>query len=200
MNPKGATQRRSTEAVDQMDDAELVRMIAEGDPAAMSVAYKQHAAKVNAVAFSIVRDRDLAADVTQDVFERLWHRSDRFDPDRGSIRAFLTVDAQGRSIDLVRSRNATKKREINDHARRVSDAPLDTEDEALRRIEASVVRSGLESLPEEQRVPITLAYFDGLPYRLVAERLRMPEGTVKSRIRAGLATLGSTLSDAPSVV
>jgi RNA polymerase sigma-70 factor (ECF subfamily) len=55
------------------------------------------------------------------------------------------------------------------------------------------------SLPEEQRVPITLAYFDGISYRQVAERLRMPEGTVKSRIRAGLQSLGSSLADVASV-
>jgi len=182
-----------------MNTEEIVRRVVEGDPAGMTAAYNQFGSRVSAVAFSIVRDRDLAADITQDVFERLWHRPERFDPGRGSLGAFLAIDAQGRSIDLVRSRNAAKRRELNDHARRAGELPPDTEDEALRRIEAANVRLSLQSLPDEQRIPITLAYFEGIPYRQVAERLRMPEGTVKSRIRAGLESLGSSLADVASV-
>jgi RNA polymerase sigma-70 factor, ECF subfamily len=194
-----STKTDAVHPIDSMDDAEIVRLIAVGDPAAMSVAHARYATRVSSVALSIVRDRDLAADVTQDVFERLWHRPERFDPNRGSLGAFLAIDAQGRSIDLVRSRSAAKKREVNDLARRSGDAPPNTEDEALRLIEAGIVRRSLQLLPDEQRVPITLAYFDGLPYRQVAQRLRMPEGTVKSRIRAGLESLGSALADVASM-
>lgn len=190
---------KRTDDFDRMDGDEIVRRIVDGDPTGMSAAYEQFAARVSAVAVSIVHDRDLAADITQDVFERLWHRPERFDSNRGSLGAFLAIDAQGRSIDLVRSRNAAKRRELNDHARRSGDVPPDTEDEALRRIEATKVRLSLQSLPDEQRIPITLAYFDGIPYRQVAERLRMPEGTVKSRIRAGLESLGSALADVAPV-
>jgi RNA polymerase sigma-70 factor (ECF subfamily) len=195
-SPRKQTQNHD---LDPLSDADIVRLIAKGEPEAMSAAYSQHAARVSAVALNIVRDRDLAADVAQDVFERLWHRPDRFDPDRGSLGVFLAVDAHGRSIDLIRSRAASKRRELDDHLRRSADVVPDTEHEALRRIEASSIRASLMSLPEEQRVPITLAYFDGISYRQVAERLRMPEGTVKSRIRAGLQSLGSSLADVASV-
>jgi RNA polymerase sigma-70 factor (ECF subfamily) len=180
------------------NDQELVTRIQSGDADAMRIVYDRYGRKVTAVAMSVIRDRDLAADIAQDVFVRLWHRADRFDSRRGSLGSFLAVDAHGRSIDLLRSRNASARRELNDFVRRSGETPIGTEEQALQGIVASTVRASLEELPDEQRIPITLAYFDGLPYRQVAELLKMPEGTVKSRIRSGLQQLGMTLVDVPT--
>lgn len=180
------------------DDQELVSRIRSGDADAMRVVYERYGGKVTAVAMSVIRDRDLAADIAQDVFVRLWHRADRFDAKRGSLGSFLAVDAHGRSIDLLRSRNASAKREVNDFVRRSGETQIGTEEQALNGLVASTVRASLAELPDDQRIPITLAYFDGLPYRQVAERLKMPEGTVKSRIRSGLQQLSMTLADVPS--
>ncbi len=188
------TTRRGTN-FETMSDAELARHIADGESLALSAAHRLYASKVLAVATKVVRDPDLAADVTQEVFERLWHRTDRFDPDRGSLATFLAVDAQGRSIDLIRSRNASKTRELADIVQRSGETSAGTEEQAMQSIDAERIRRTLESLPSEQRIPITLAYFEGISYRQVAERLRTPEGTVKSRIRAGLRTLGGSLGD-----
>ena len=128
-------------------------------------------------------------DITQEVFVRLWNRHDRYDPSRGSLKAFLQMDAHGRSIDLLRSRRAAAAREIADHHKTASTAVAGTEELAMTAITSDVVRSALMKLPEEQRTPIAMAYFDGYSYRDVAERLGVPEGTVKSRIRTGMRRL-----------
>lgn len=195
------TTKTSTRSLDwtNLTDEELVEQIAQGESLALSAVHARYAAKIKSIAYGIIRDQDLAADVTQEVFERLWLRTDRFDSERGSLGTYLSVDAHGRSIDLVRSLNASKARELNDVVRSAGEKPADTADEALRRLDASQVRSSLASLPEEQRVPIALAFFEGISYRQVAEQLRTPEGTVKSRIRAGLQTLSSSLGDLATV-
>jgi RNA polymerase sigma-70 factor (ECF subfamily) len=170
-------------------DAALVARIAEEDAHSLREAYDLYAGHVNGVALGILKDRDLAADVTQEVFVRLWERHQRFDSTRGSLKSFLQMDAHGRSIDLLRSRRAAQARELADHRKQASTPVAGTEELAMTSATSSTVRTALMSLPDEQRTPIALAYFDGYSYRDVAEMLDVPEGTIKSRIRAGMRRL-----------
>lgn len=170
-------------------DAQLVSDIARRDQAALRQAYDLYAPFVNGVALGILKDRDLAADVTQEVFVRLWNRFDRYDATRGSLKSFLQMDAHGRGIDLLRSRRASQERELADHRKTASTAVAGTEELAMTAVESDVVRSALMTLPEEQRTPIAMAYFDGYSYRDVADLLGVPEGTIKSRIRTGMRRL-----------
>ncbi len=170
-------------------DADLVQRIADRDQVALKEAYDRYAAHVNGVAIGILKDRDLAADITQEVFVRLWERHDRYDADRGSLKSFLQMDSHGRSIDLLRSRRSAQAREIADHRKQASTVTAGTEEMAMTEVTGSTVRTALMSLPDEQRTPIAMAYFDGYSYRDVAELLGVPEGTVKSRIRAGMKRL-----------
>lgn len=183
----------STQALDRqrerMLDRELVTEIASGDASALKRAYDAYASFVNGVALGILKDRDLAADITQEVFVRLWNRHDRYDSTRGSLKSFLQMDAHGRSIDLLRSRRAADARELRDEQLRASEHTAGTEEQAMAAMTANEVRAVLMSLPEEQRTPIAMAYFDGYSYRDVADQLGVPEGTVKSRIRAGMKRL-----------
>jgi len=170
-------------------DAALVEKIAGGDASSLREAYDLYAGHVNGVALGILKDRDLAADVTQEVFVRLWERHHRFDSTRGSLKSFLQMDSHGRSIDLLRSRRAAQARELADHRKQASTPQAGTEELAMTSATSSTVRTALMSLPDEQRTPIALAYFDGYSYRDVADMLGVPEGTIKSRIRAGMRRL-----------
>jgi len=174
---------------DTLSDEQLVAAIAAGDQTALRVAYDQCAPSVFGVAIGLLRDRSHAEDVTQEVFLRLWDRPDRFQPDRGSLRSFLQMDAHGRSIDLLRSARAAQRRDRVDHDVRKSTIPAGTEELAMSEIASGQVRDALFELPDEQRIPITLAFFDGYSYRDVADLLSLPEGTIKSRIRAGMQRL-----------
>ena len=174
-------------------DRHIVERIAVRDQQALREAYDLYAGHVNGVAIGILKDRDLAADITQEVFVRLWERFERYDPDRGSLKSFLQMDAHGRSIDLLRSRRAAQAREMADHQKQASTPTAGTEELAMESVQASTVRSALMTLPDEQRTPIAMAFFDGYSYRDVADILGVPEGTIKSRIRTGMRRLHMAL-------
>lgn len=175
-------------------DTQLVAGIGDHDHAALRDAYDQYAPAVMGVALGVLKNRDLAEDVVQEVFVRLWDRSERFDPDRGGLRSFLQMDAHGRAIDLIRSMRASEARDRADQARTASTHAPGTEELAMGSVVSSRVHIALAELPEDQRAPIALAFFDGHSYRDVAERLGLPEGTVKSRIRAGMRRLRLVLA------
>lgn len=177
----------------RIEDRRLVEQIAVRDQHALREAYELFGSYVNGVALGILKDRDLAADITQEVFVRLWERFERYDPDRGSLKSFLQMDAHGRSIDLLRSRRAAEARELADHQKQASTPTAGTEELAMESVQATSVRTALMSLPDEQRTPIAMAFFDGYSYRDVAEILGVPEGTIKSRIRTGMRRLQMAL-------
>lgn len=174
------------------DDADLARRLVDQDEAALGEAYNKYGHRVYRVAYGLLRREELAQDVTQDVFVRLWKRPDRYDASRGSLSSFLQLDAHGRSVDLIRSEESRSKREIAD-ARRSSNYQDGPEEEAMKMITSERVRDALDSLKETERAPIAMAFYLGYSYRKVATVLGVPEGTVKSRIRSGLAKLREML-------
>jgi RNA polymerase sigma-70 factor (ECF subfamily) len=176
-------------------DAQLVLAIARWRQDALAEAYRRHAGAVSALAARVLASRTLAEEVVQEVFLRLWHQADRFDPARGTLRSYLLAQAHGRAVDLLRSESARRGREERQHRAR-AEAGYDLEHEVLDLTVAEQVREALDTLPAEERRAITLAYFDGLTYREVAAHLDQPEGTVKSRIRNGLRRLREGLVDA----
>lgn len=178
------------------EDSNLVEAINSGDKRALHDAYELYAGYVNGVAIGILKDPHLAADITQEVFVRLWQRGDRFDAERGTLKSYLQVDAHGRSIDLLRSRLASQKRERADHEKSTSTHTASTEELAMTAITSQTVRTAMLGLPEDQRTPIAMAFFGGHSYRDVAEALNLPEGTVKSRIRLGMKRLQLALGTA----
>lgn len=175
--------------LDSSSDAALVIAVARRDERALEELFRRFSGQLAALARRVVRDEQLASDVVQEVFVRLWERPERFDPERGSLRAFLLADAHGRAVDAVRSEVARKARELRDQSERLREPSPSTGDEAVTRILSDRVRELLVHLTDDERRAIELAYFDGHSYREVAELLSEPEGTVKSRIRSGLAKL-----------
>jgi RNA polymerase sigma-70 factor (ECF subfamily) len=174
-------------------DAALVVAIGRWRQDALAEAYRRHAGAVFALARRLLADADLAEEVVQEVFLRVWNAPDRFDPDRGSLRSYLLAQTHGRAVDLLRSESARRRREERD-ARQTAEAGYDLEHEVADLATAEQVKDAVASLPETEREAIQLAYFGGLTYREVASMLSQPEGTVKSRIRAGLRHLRGNLA------
>lgn len=175
-------------------DGALVVAIGRWREDALAETYRRHAGAVFGLARRVLADISLSEEIVQEVFLRLWDHPDRFDPERGTLRSFLLAQAHGRAVDVLRSNTSRKERELRD-ARKTAEAGYDIEHEVWDIAVADRVKEAVSSLPEEERHAIQLAYFGGHTYREVASVLGEPEGTVKSRIRAGLKRMRSGLSD-----
>lgn len=183
------TSRQRQEA--RNEELRLTQRLVERDEAALEEVIALHGATVYGLARMIIGDAARAEEVVQDTMLVLWDTPEAFDPRRGRLRTFLTGIARNKAIDLVRrevSRRAT--------AERVAFQP----EAAATRVDETVGRSlaareALRLVNPDQRQAIFLAYFGGLTYREVAERLRVPEGTVKTRIRDGLTRMRTVLGE-----
>jgi RNA polymerase sigma-70 factor (ECF subfamily) len=174
------------------DDATLARAVVAHDEGALAELYRRHAGPCLGLARRVLADRTLAEEVVQEVFVRAWREPDRFDAGRGSMRAFLLAQVHGRAVDVLRAESARRAREERE-ALRSAPVDVDLEREIMQLTEAETVRRALATLGDAEREAIELAYFGGHTYREVAVMLEQPEGTVKSRIRAGLLRLRAAL-------
>jgi RNA polymerase sigma-70 factor (ECF subfamily) len=171
----------------ERSDLDLLASLSTNGPDAYAEIHRRHAASVTSAARKILVNEQHIQDVVADVFAGLWFFPEKFDPSRGSLDLFLRMRARGRCIELIRAEAARRRREMipHDYAVIIGDA-----DAILIQSEAAlVVRDAVSQLPRKERDPIYLAFFGGLKYQEVASRLNLPEGTAKSRIRAGLRRL-----------
>ena len=176
-------------------DAALVVAIGRWREEALAEVYRRHAGAAYALARRLLNDNVLAEEVLQEVFLRLWNAPERFDPSRGSLRAYVLAQVHGRSVDLIRSETSRRRREER-QAREAVPVGDDIERDVIELTVSEKVKEVVAGLPTEERRVIELAYFGGHTYRQVAVMLDTPEGTVKSRIRSGLRRLRKDLAEA----
>lgn len=162
------------------------------DEAAFGELYRRHSSIAYAIALRLLRNATTAEEIVQDCFVSLWDHPDRYDPTRGELRPFLLRLVHSRSIDRLRSDTRRRAREER-HERERAERDADIEREVWEVIRGEIVRDAMTSLSTGEREALHLAYFEGLSYREVALVSGVAEGTVKGRIRAGLAKLGQQL-------
>ena len=163
------------------------------DAAALDVFYERY----NRLAFSlimrIVGNRADAEDVLLDVFWQAWQQASRYDASRGKPVSWLLTIARTRAIDCMRSMARQRTTgDQPDETFKESPAPGATDMFVLADVREAV-REALHTLSEEQRVPLELAYFQGMSHSEIAASLRQPLGTVKDRIRTGMTHLRKRL-------
>jgi len=175
-------------------DAQLAHRIRAGDTEALGELYDRYASTAIGVALRVVGDREEAEDVVHDAFVAVWRKIDRFDADRGSLRAWLMTVVRNRAIDRIRARRPGMDLEDADERSLLRTGPNPTWETALRQASATEVRSAMAALPEEQRRAVELAYFEGYTYREVADLTGVPPGTANGRLRLALGKLRDSLA------
>lgn len=160
-----------------------------GDRAAFAALYDRTAARVFGLVRRLVVDPAQAEEVTQDVYLEVWQTAPRFDRDRGSAISWMFTLAHRRAVDRIRSAQSAHDRDMRIGARDL-DVPVDTVAESAEvRIEHERAHEALAGLSELQRECVALAYYGGLTQSEIAERLGVPLGTVKTRLRDGMIRL-----------
>jgi RNA polymerase sigma-70 factor (ECF subfamily) len=166
----------------------LMARVAAGDAEAFEAVYERHARSVYAYVIAQLDRSSEAEDVCQEAFLALWRHASRFDPRRGSVRGWLIGIARNQAIDRLRSRARQAKAEAGAVAIAALEPPEDSVSRTgADRAEAARLRRLLDDLPAEQRDVLLLVHHGGLSQREIAEVTGLPLGTVKSRLRLGLA-------------
>jgi RNA polymerase sigma-70 factor (ECF subfamily) len=176
------------------EDAVLVARLTAGDDVAIGELFDRHGSYVLGLARRITGDTASAEDVLQEVFTALWTSPQRFDANRGSLRAFLGMQAHGRAIDAVRRDTRRRVREDNVAMSQLVRDGTNGRDAIEAATTAEVVHDAIARLPAEQRAAVELVFWKGLTYREVATALAIPEGTAKSRLRLAQARLSEWLA------
>jgi len=177
------------------DDALLAQRIRSGDREALGELYDRYASVALATALRIVNDRAQAEDLVHDTFVAAWQKIDRFDPVRGSLRAWLLTIVRNRGIDRIRAARPTLRVDEADEQSLLRTAANPTWEAAIARRSAAELRSALDQLPAEQREAIELAYFGGRTQVRIAEEIGIPVGTVKTRTLAAMRKLRKLLEE-----
>ena len=175
------------------EDVALLSRIARRDADALGELYDQHGRTVFGMLYRMLGAPEPAEEVTQDAFHAVWRRAGTYRADRGSVQTWLLSIARNAAIDWRRTKGKRIAREaaIDEAAELVEEQRID--DRVIASLRAERVRAAVASLPEEQRVVLSLSFWAGLSQTEIAERTGAPLGTVKSRVRLGMSKLRDRL-------
>lgn len=177
----------------QENDVELLAAIVARDEAALAQLYDRYRVILFGLLMRILNNREEAEDVLQELFMQVWRRAADFDENRGKPFTWLVTMARSRGIDRLRTL-AARERAAVAGARDESEAVSDAATDAFRSEQRGLVTNALAQLPDEQKRPLMLAYFDGLTQSEIAAQLGAPLGTVKTRMRSGMIKLRELLA------
>jgi RNA polymerase sigma-70 factor (ECF subfamily) len=168
------------------------------DEGALGEIYDCTVAKVYSVVARIANIAADAEEITCDVYRQVWQNAQRYEPERGSVLAWILVIARSRALDHLRRLRARGSDQLHPAGPEVTyteseDQPLDEFTSALQ--EKSLIRQALQQLPAIQRRLIGLAFLEDASHQEIAQRTDMPLGTVKSHIRRGLIALKQQLQN-----
>lgn len=191
---KGPAGDPGLDAAARVHFASLVQRIAsDADRAAFAELFAYYAPRVKSWLVRIGADAALAEEITQDVMVTVWRKAAQFDVAQASVSTWIFRIARNRRIDLYRR---ARKPALSPHEPMVLPAAAEAPEARVEAADVETrVRAALTDLPEEQRMLLQLAYYEGLTHREIADRLDLPLGTVKSRIRLAFGRMRGKLAD-----
>ena len=184
---------RSVDTLAPPTHEDLIRLVALGDEAAFAELYDAVAPRVFGLVRRVVRDPAQSQEVTQAVFIDIWTQASRYDADRGKAISWILVIAHRKAVDKVRASQASSDRDLRQGIKEFQESYDDVADTVETRLEAERVNKALETLTAPQQEAIRLAYYGGYTHQEVADFLKIPVGTVKTRIRDGMIRLRDRL-------
>jgi RNA polymerase sigma-70 factor (ECF subfamily) len=179
------------------NDASLISLIAQHEADAVSELYDRYNRLVFSVAFAIVGDRAVAEEITLDVFVHVWRGAGTYKPERAKVSTWLIAITRHHAIDILRGQNSrpeSKSVSWDEISLPDGASNRDLEDSVDRSLEHQRVHEAVAQLPVDQRQALGLAYFKGYTHLQIAELLKQPLGTVKTRIRLGMQKLRHVLN------
>lgn len=181
----------STEDQVEQDDQDLLRRMAIKDASALELFYDRYYRVAFALVIRIVRIRQEAEDVLAEVFWQVWRQSERYTPSRGKPLSWLLTIARTRAIDSLRANN--RRPQADSTEIEVAPSRVPEEDPSIQAGTRIALSRCLELLTREQRVPLEMAYFEGMSHSEIAAALNQPLGTMKDRIRTAMMSLRKCL-------
>ncbi len=178
---------------DHSRDLEWIKRIVQREHDAFGEFYDHYASRVLGLLFKILNNRSDAEEVLQETFWQVWGKADKFNEHRSSPRIWLFLMARSRAIDHIRRRpktgegTAELREPLCAGESEISD--LETQESSAK------IQNALAELPEDQAESIQLAFYHGLTHTEITQRLNVPLGTVKTRIRSGMQKLRTMLQD-----
>lgn len=175
---------------DESADSQIIEQLRRRDPDGLAAAYDRYGRTAYGLFVRITRDKTVAEDLVQELFLRLWNRSREFDSTRGALGIWILSIARNMAIDYVRSaqtRFSTRLRSM-EHAEALCFSPHPSGGES-RIHDVRTVQEAFAALSADEKRVMELAYFEGFSQSEIAENLREPLGTVKSRMRSALGRL-----------
>jgi RNA polymerase sigma-70 factor (ECF subfamily) len=177
----------------EQEDRQLIQRMAAKDAAALDAFYARYNRLAFSLIFRIVGNRPDAEDVLTDVFWQIWQQSPRYDASRGKPIAWLLTIARTRAIDSLRSSGRQQEKTEPFDPQKDSPASGREPDIFVLADTRQAVQEALQTLPEQQRIPLEMAYFQGMSHTEIASALGQPLGTVKDRIRTAMLHLRKRL-------
>lgn len=182
-------------SIHEQEWAGLLARIAVGDPSALAEFYDASSAKVFGLAMKILGDRAAAEEATLDVYTQIWRRISTYDAERGTPGSWLMTLAKHRAIDRFRSSYLERGKHVPlEQAAELSGHEDTPEQYSVGLERQRLVQKALAHLSAEQRQAIALAYYWGLSQSEIADQLKLPVGTVKTRMRLGMIRLREVLA------
>jgi RNA polymerase sigma-70 factor, ECF subfamily len=171
----------------------LLRAISGGDQLALHSLFEQTYRIVFTLIVRITMNREIAEEVTLDVFHDVWRKASTYDPANGSVVGWVMNQARCRAIDRLRFDQRKKRVNTYPHSLRPTTDIVDPQQACLFEEQSRLLQDALEVLTAEERKAIETAFFSELTYEQTARNLNQPLGTVKTRIRSGLEKLREAL-------
>jgi RNA polymerase sigma-70 factor (ECF subfamily) len=173
----------------RLADEDLISLVGAGDFSAFTVLYERHAQAVCSLARRLSLNKQDAEDLAQDVFLKLWRSAGSYRAEKGGVRKWVFSVVRNQSIDRLRSQASHRRTLAKAEAEDPSSRPDDPFDPCWRDLRRDRVLEALGELPPAQRMVLVLNHFCDLTHAEIAERLCVPLGTVKGRMRLGLEKL-----------